>query len=142
MLSLSTFAATVEDRTLVGICIVGATRSDAFSVAELALNYYETPGFKSPIEVHFRRELTGEYTFRIDFGSAGSTEIGGIDYGSIREFLDNLESSPGYGIFLAHDLNQPKLIDKTTDLARFRIHLSRLTQRPEAIAGPGRGPRR
>lgn len=112
---LSTAVLHVDGETVCGFVIVGENKSEALSVAEIALEHYETPGPKGPVEVQIGREGHKSYSFLVAFGSAGNVHISDVSPLDMENITRTIPRSPGFFICLASmQGNELKLISPST----------------------------
>lgn len=114
-MQLSSAMVPFEGETICGFVIVGDSRSEALSVAEIALTHYETPGPKESVDLNLTRNAASDYDLVLRFGSAGKVAIFGINQLEIEPMLNVLPNSPGYFVCLgAMNGNNVQLVESRT----------------------------
>lgn len=114
-MKLSSAMVPFEGDTVCGFVIVGDSKSEALSVAEIALAHYDTPGPKGSVDLDLSLSASGEYSFALRFGAAGTVEISDVNPIDFNPMLGALPVSPGYFVCLgALSGNEVRLIESST----------------------------
>lgn len=114
-MKLSSAMVPFEGDTVCGFVVVGDSKSEALSVAEIALAHYETPGPKGSVDLDMSLSPSGEYSFALRFGAAGTVEVSDVNPVEFDPMLAALPASPGFFICLgALHGNEVQLIKSST----------------------------
>lgn len=115
MFRLGVVGTKLNERELHGLCIFGDSESEVLTIADMALQHFETVGPTRIIAIGFRLNERGKYDFLMDFGPLiGRVDIRDVE-AAVPECIERaLERVGAFFIVLGYGESNSTFVDTST----------------------------